>query len=115
GGARLGAELAQETGQQPGLVRCPHFAEIGDLGLQVHAEPAYAAGKKSMGLLTVSGSTSAALKRIRRTRATIFFSSSSSLSSLDTTRTLDTSPDGRMVNSSTTLPASSGWSRSARP
>ncbi len=51
-----------------------------------------------MGLLTVSGSTSAGLKRIRRTRATIFFSNSSSLSSLETTRQLETSPVGRMVN-----------------
>ena len=68
-----------------------------------------------MGLLTVSGSTSPGLNLMRRTRATIFFSSSGSLSSLDTTRHIVISPDGAMVNSSTSLPCSSGWSRNARP
>ena len=61
-----------------------------------------------MGLLTVNGSTSAALKRMRRTRATIFFSSSGSFNSLDTTRHMVISPEGAIVNSSTSFPASSG-------
>ena len=37
------------------------------------------------------------------------------LSSLDTTRHIVISPDGAIVNSSTSLPCSSGESRSARP
>ena len=104
-GARLGGELATES--SPSAAPCPAVADLAcsrRFRTAGSRRAVYAAGKKSMGLLTVSGSTSAGLKRIRRTRATIFFSSSGSLSSLDTTRHIVISPDGAMVNSSTSLP-----------
>src|SRR5256885_8356500 len=106
--SRLLRELVQEQSQQPRLVDEPQLLVELDFGIEVHA------GKKSMGLVVVTVSTSLGSKRNRRTSAMILRSRSGSLSSLETMRHMVTSPVGAMVNSSTSLPCSSALSRSAR-
>src|SRR5262249_35301186 len=101
-------QLVQKQIQQPRLVEQPHLREILDFRFQVHD------GKKSIGLVVVTLSTSLASKWNKRTRATILLSRSGSFSSLETTRHIVTSPEGSIVNSSTSLPCSSARSRSAR-
>src|SRR5882672_4760054 len=108
GAARLFREFVQEQIQQSRLVEEPQLRIELDFGIEVHA------GKKSMGLVVVTASTSLASKRNRRTSAMILRSRSGSLSSLETMRHMVTSPVGAMVNSSTSLPCSSALSRSAR-
>src|SRR5256885_7229911 len=114
GGARLLRELVQEQIQQSRLVDEPQLLIELDFGIEIHGACWRYAGKKSMGLVVVTVSTSLASKRNRRTSAMILRSRSWSLSSLETMRHMVTSPVGAMVNSSTSLPCSSALSRSAR-
>src|SRR5690606_5805583 len=72
------------------------------------------AGKKSIGLVVVTGATSFASKRNSITRCTSFCSRSGSPSSDETTSHAVTVPSGAIVSRSTTLPSSDGFSLSAR-
>src|ERR1700676_2392919 len=110
-GAHLGflGNFENQARDESGLVDQGQVAEELDFRLDVHP-----AGKKSMGLVAVSAATSLASNLNRRMRASNLLSNSLSPSSEETTRAAVMSPDGAMVNSSTTLPCSAGLSRSAR-
>src|SRR3984893_4910718 len=110
-GAHLGflGDLENQARDESGLVDQAQVAEKLDFRLNVHP-----AGKKSMGLVAVSVATSLASNLNRRIRASSLLSNSLSPISEETMRAAVMSPEGAMVNSSTTLPCSAGLSRRAR-
>src|ERR1700722_10077173 len=105
----LFGDLVNQARDEAGLVDQPQVAEKLDFRLNVHP-----AGKKSMGLVAVNVATSLASNLNRRIRASSLLSNSLSPISEETMRAAVMSPEGAMVNSSTTLPCSAGLSRRAR-
>src|SRR6202035_202723 len=105
----LFGNFKNQARDETGFVDQSQVAEELDFRLNVHP-----AGKKSMGLVAVRVATSLASNLNRRMRASNLLSNSLSLSSVETMRAAVISPDGAMVNSSTTLPCRAGLSRSAR-